>query len=111
MDTEAQRAAALKRANKVRVGKKRAKERLKSGELSIIEVLCNPPKTTRELRMEELLLACPHVGRVKTHMILSRAHVGPTLRLRSCSPQARERVLEELKIICPRVWRHAANGS
>lgn len=102
--TNEQRMASLAKANGVRAAKKVAKEKLRQGEISLIAALSKPTKAVLELRMDELLLASPGIGRHKSRQILMRASVSPSFKLGQCSPMARKRVLQQVMETCPRVW-------
>lgn len=74
----AQRMAALERANDVRTGRARLKRDIKAGRRDMIDVLLNPPVCADTMKVFDLLLAAPKIGRVKANQVLVRARVSPS---------------------------------
>lgn len=72
-----QRMAALNRANVIRVTRADWKRRARRGEVSVRAVLADPPELFESMKVLELLMAQPHVGRVKASKML---------RIVNCSP-------------------------
>ena len=60
-----QRMEALKRANDIRVKRAQLKKDLKSGEVSIDEILRDPPEYVSTAKVFDMLMAVPKFGRVK----------------------------------------------
>lgn len=73
-----QRMDALERANRIRTGRARLKKDVKAGRKSVLDVLATPAEVTETMKVFELLLAMPKVGRVKADKILRRAGVSPS---------------------------------
>lgn len=72
-----QRMNALERANEVRTTRADWKKAAARGEVSVRAVLEDPPELFRSMRILDLLLAQPHVGRVKALKMLRVATVSP----------------------------------
>lgn len=90
MDARVQRRMALKRANHVRSTRARLKRDLKAGRVYADELLQDPPEWLLSMRILELLLAVPALGRVKASRMLTRAALSPNAEVRRLS--ARQRV-------------------
>lgn len=72
-----QRRDALKRANHVRTSRAVLKRDLKAGRRQVVPLLLDPPEWLLTMKVAELLLAVPKVGRVK---------VGRAMHMAGCSP-------------------------
>jgi hypothetical protein len=94
----------LKKANEVRFAKKVGKEKLQRGEIPIAFALSRPPAEVLDLRVEELLLAAPGIGRRKMQRILVRANVSASFKMRDLHPGARHRVLQQVAEMCPKLY-------
>jgi hypothetical protein len=108
---EAQRATALAKANAIRSGKKRVKERLRAGDLTLATALQTPRGFVRELRFEEMLLAIPRIGPHKTRRILGQARVSASAKVGSRDAHTRLRVLEVAFAHCPLLREERSNAS
>ena len=91
-----QRLEALKRANGIRSERARLKERLRNGELAIIEVLGDPPEFVHTAKVFDLLLAVPKYGRVKANKLLERCRVSPSKTVNGLTPRQRKELLDHL---------------
>lgn len=91
----AQRREALQRANGIRMAKARFKEHL-AGDPEcfsrVAAVLEEPVGWEAALRVDELLLALPHVGRVKADKWARACDVGLHRKLRDLPPGKRRRL-------------------
>lgn len=94
--TRQQRLEALRRANGIRSERARLKERLRNGEVSIIEVLLNPPECVHTAKVFDLLLAVPKFGRVKTARLLERCRVSPSKTVNGLTPRQRKELVDLL---------------
>src|SRR3712207_8393925 len=72
--TSQERLSALEEANRVRFARADAKRGLKSGEVSLYDLLMEPSEELKGAKVEEILLAVRGMGRVKVTKI-GRAHV------------------------------------
>lgn len=87
---------ALRRANGIRSERARLKERLRNGELAIVEVLVDPPEYVHTAKVFDLLLAVPKFGRVKTNKLLERCRVSPSKTVIGLTPRQRKELLDML---------------
>ena len=71
---------ALRRANDIRSARARLKEKLRSGELCIVDVLIDPPVCVHTAKVLDLLLAVPKYGRVKSTGCWNAAGSAPPRR-------------------------------
>lgn len=100
-----QRREALLHANQIRVYRAVVKRRIKAREIDVRRVLLDPhrdPITGREtdrlltMRVLEVLLAAPKVGRVKADRMLRTAKVSPTKTLGGMTQRQRNELLSVL---------------
>lgn len=81
-----QRMSALAEANRIRSGKSKLKREIKARRLSAIDALSDP--LSAYLRLDELILAIPKMGRVKCAKLLAReVELAPSKRIGSLSPR------------------------
>lgn len=72
-----QRMTALDRANEIRCWRAQMKRDLKAGRRRIVPLLREPPPELESMKLVDLLVAMPKVGRVKSMRMLSRLGVSP----------------------------------
>lgn len=87
--TAAQRMDALERANEVRMRRAQLKRDIKAGRVDAIDVLCDPPEWAATMRVIDLLLAMPFVGRGKSSYMLNRCWIAPVKTLDGLSERQR----------------------
>jgi hypothetical protein len=87
---------ALRRANDIRSERARLKDRLRSGDLGIAEVLQDPPTCVHTAKVLDLLLAVPKFGRVKANRLLERCRVSPAKTVNGLTPRQRKELLDTL---------------
>jgi hypothetical protein len=92
----AQRHDALQKANEVREKRAALKRDLKAGRDRTVDVLADPPWWVETMKITDLLLATPKVGRTKAHKMLRRAHVSPTRSVGGLSDRQREELVAML---------------
>lgn len=96
--TQDQRLAALKRANDVRSARAMLKKDLKDKRVRIAEVLFPAIENYLEtMRVLDLLVACPKIGRVKGNRICNRLAVRPSLYLSQLSQPRRQQLVEAVE--------------
>jgi hypothetical protein len=95
--TRQQRMDALQRANGIRSERARLKEKLKSGEVEIWDILDDPPEYLHTAKVFDLILAVPKFGRVKTGKILERCRVSPSKTVIGLTPRQRRELVEHLR--------------
>jgi len=106
--------AALARANEVRARRSELKADLKAGEVLLSEVLLSEADWLQGMRIREILLATPKIGKHRADRALQATWLSATIRLGRASMKSRERLLEALverspKIrIAPDSWKAAA---
>lgn len=88
---------ALTRANGIRSERARLKERLKSGEVHICDILGDPPEYLHTAKVFDLILAVPKFGRVKTGKVLERCRVSPSKTVIGLTPRQRRELVEHLR--------------
>lgn len=91
-----ERWTALQEANRVRFARADAKRALKSGELSLHELLMDPSEELKGAKVEEMLLAVRGMGRIKVHRLLRDAGVSRSKTLVGLTHGQRDRLLEAL---------------
>lgn len=88
-----QRIEGLRRANAVRTWRAETKRDLKQRTQSPIRLLVDPPAQAQTMKVIDLLIAIPKVGRVKANKMLSRARVSPSKTLGGLSDRQRQELL------------------
>jgi len=92
--TQQQRMDALRRANDIRSERARLKERLRTGDMAIIEVLSDPPLCVHTAKVLDLLLAVPKYGRVKANKVLERCRISPARTVNGLTPRQRKELVD-----------------
>lgn len=88
---------ALQTANAIRTKRARLKDEVKSGRMVIIPLIEETPKYLETMKLHELLLTLPKVGRVKANKILAKTRISPVKTLGGLSPRQRAEVVDLLK--------------
>ncbi len=91
-----QRLEALRKANDIRSERAKLKERLRRGEITIIEVLSDPPPCVSTAKVLDLILAVPKFGRVKANRLLERCRVSSSKTVSGLTPRQRKELLDML---------------
>lgn len=73
-----QRMDALEHANDIRSQRARLKRDIKAGRQDVLSLLADPPGYLLTMKVYDLLLAAPKLGRVKVSCILSQCRVSPS---------------------------------
>lgn len=94
--SQQQRMDALRRANDIRSERARLKERLRSGDMIIADLLMDPPPCVHTAKVLDLLLAVPKFGRVKANRLLERCRVSPAKTVNGLTPRQRKELLDML---------------
>jgi hypothetical protein len=84
-----QRLAALARANEIRSRRAQLKRDLKSGRISIQQLLSKPPSYLETAKVSDMLLAVPKYGRVKVNKILHTCRISPSKTIGGLSERQR----------------------
>jgi hypothetical protein len=101
--TLAQRMEALKGANKTRTARAQLKRDLKAGRRSVHELLLHPPESIETMKVYDLLLATPKVGRVKATKLLQRACISPSKTVGGLSARQRTELVNRLRFPIPTI--------
>jgi hypothetical protein len=88
---------ALDNANKIRTNRAQVKRDLKAGHTQIIDLLLEPPEWMENMKVFDLILACPKYGRVKVDKILRRCRISPTKLIGELSVHQRTEVVSRLR--------------
>ncbi len=91
-----QRMDALRRANDIRSERAKLKERLRAGDVSITDVLEDPPACVHTAKVLDLVLAAPKYGRVKANKLLERCRVSSSKTVNGLTPRQRKELLDML---------------
>lgn len=92
--THAQRMDALTHANRIRTHRKELKIELRTGRTPARAAFEDP--LCDSMKVFDLLLALPKVGRVKANRVLNRARVSPSKTLGGLSDRQRKELLAML---------------
>jgi hypothetical protein len=84
---------ALARANEIRCYRANLKKDVKRGKVTAYGLIACPPEMTQTMRVFDLLLAMPHVGRVKANRWLARCRISPSKTLGGLSDRQRRELL------------------
>ena len=91
-----QRMDALARANEVRSRRATLKAELKSGDVSVRDVLLNPPDFMLTAKVIDLLMAAPKRGRVKSTRIMEQCRISASKTVGGLSERQRAALLDHL---------------
>lgn len=94
--TSQERLSALDEANRIRFARADAKRGLKSGEVSLYDLLMDPEEELRGAKVEEMLLAVRGMGRVKVTRMLRDAGVSRSKTLVGLTHGQRDRLIRAL---------------
>jgi len=95
--TPEQRAAALEKAAEIRKARAELKDKLKTGEKSLAEVLdqADNDDIVGKLKVSAVLQALPGIGKVRATQIMERLKIADSRRLRGLGDQQRKALLGE----------------
>lgn len=88
-----QRMAALGQANAVRTYRANLKRDVKAGRKNIVDLLINPPEKIETMKVVDLLLSTPKMGRVKVDKLLRQCHISPSKTVGGMSQRQRDGLL------------------
>ena len=106
--TEEQRMAALRYANEIRLKRAALKRELKEGSVSAIAVILQPPPYVLTMRVVDLLVASPKLGKVKAHRLISYCRISPSKTLGGMSTRQRQELIRWLRDRYPGAAAEAA---
>lgn len=90
-----QRMAALKRANAIRTHRRILKEDIAKGLVDAIPIIRDPYSEVLTMKVWDLLLAIPGVGKVKTNAALRRCSVSTSKTLGGLSDRQRDELVDD----------------
>jgi hypothetical protein len=91
--TREQRESALAKANHNRIWRAQRKREIRAGQGSARELIARPPEEAAAMKVLDLLLALPKVGRVRAMKMLANAGVSPAKTLAGLSDRQRRELL------------------
>jgi len=94
--TEQERRSALEEANRVRFARADAKRDLKSGRLTLYDLLMDPSEELKGAKVEEMLLAVRGIGRVKVNRLMREAGISRAKTLVGLTHGQRDRLIRAL---------------
>ncbi len=98
LDDEARREA-LAKAAEARKVRAELKQKLKSGEMELSDVLARADvdETVGKTRVAAVLESMPRVGKVRARKLMERLDISPSRRLRGLGGNQREKLLAEFE--------------
>lgn len=93
-----QREAALAKANYHRTWRAQRKKEIKRGQLSLAPLIQTPPAEMETMKVLDLLLAAPKVGRTKAMQAINRARISPSKTVGGLTRRQREELLATLRL-------------
>jgi len=93
-----QRAAALEKAAAARKARSELKERLKRGEVRLVEVINigESDAVVGRMRVSAVLESLPGIGKVRAERLMHDLHISDSRRIRGLGGNQRRALLEEL---------------
>ncbi|WP_070380817.1 integration host factor, actinobacterial type [Rhodococcus sp. WMMA185] len=93
--TDEQRAAALEKAAAARRARAELKDKLKSGDITLKQVLskADVDDIIGKTKVSAILEALPKIGKVKAQEIMANLEIAPTRRLRGLGDRQRDALL------------------
>jgi hypothetical protein len=76
-------------ANRVRTSRAALKKRLKAREVPALDLILEPPDYIETMKVQDLLLAVPKYGKVKTGKTLQLSRISPTKTVGGLSQRQR----------------------
>lgn len=92
-----QRMEALRRANEIRSRRAQLKRDLKSGRVSITDVIAEPPDYVLTAKVFDMLMAVPKYGKVKATRFLNTCRISQGKTIGGLSERQRTELLEVLR--------------
>src|SRR5665213_1249240 len=88
-----QRMEALKRAHDIRIKRAQLKKDLKSGDVSIEQILREPPEFVSTAKVFDMLMAVPKFGRVKAARLLNQCRISQSKTVGGLSDRQRQALI------------------
>jgi hypothetical protein len=96
--TTVQRLVALEHANDVRHRRAIAKRDLRAGRVNVVDYITAPPEWMETMKIVDLLLAAPKIGRVKANQLLWRCRISPSKTVGGISDRQRGEIIQALPV-------------
>lgn len=96
--TQDQRMDALDRANEIRTYRANLKRDIKAGRANIVDLLINPPHKIQTMKVFDLMMAVPKLGRVKVDKLFRQCRISSSKTIGGLS----ERQSQELVLLLGR---------
>jgi hypothetical protein len=93
--TDEQRKQALEKAAEARRKRAELKGQLKSGKLTLTDVLARGDDTVGKMKVSTVLESLPGVGKVRARKIMEKLDISASRRVRGLGAKQRESVLAE----------------
>lgn len=88
---------ALQKANEVRIQRSQLKRDLRAGIVTSTEVVSNPPEWALTMKLFDVVIATPKVGRVKTNKLFHAVRISPSKTIGGLSERQRLEVVAQLQ--------------
>jgi hypothetical protein len=92
-----QRMDALERANKIRTQRKDLKLGLKAGRIEVSGLILDPPEVLGTMKLFDLLIAVPKLGRTKVNRILTQCRISPSKTIGGLSERQRGEIVAYMR--------------
>lgn len=91
-----QRRQALAKAAEVRQIRAQVKQMLKTGEITLADVLARAEtaEPLAKMKVSDVLEALPNIGRIRARRLMERLDIAPTRRLRGLGPRQKQALLD-----------------
>lgn len=87
-----QRRDALRRANEIRTKRMTLKRDIAAGRVQVRDLLLQPPTYIETMKVWDLLLAMPKIGRVRVNKALARCRISPSKTVAGLSDRQRDEI-------------------
>lgn len=98
-----QRREALVHANEIRSYRAGLKRDLKARRRSVAEVILHPEPEVQSMKLGDLLLAAPSLGKVKANKVLAHSRLSASKSLGGLTERQRKDVLHSLRVLAESV--------
>lgn len=92
-----QRMDALDRANEIRTQRKNLKLDLKTGRSQVSGLILDPPEWIQTMKLFDLMIAVPKLGRTKVNRILTQCRISPSKTIGGLSERQRGEIVSYLR--------------
>jgi hypothetical protein len=88
-----QRMDALKNANIIRSYRANLKRDVKAARVSVVDLLMDPPEELESMKIFDLLLSVPKMGRIKANKLLQTCRISPSKTVGGMSDRQRSEMV------------------